>query len=226
MVRRWSYIKDQNSNKNLSFSKLEFVHGEISFLSNVYFRKTVSYNSKLTRKSWAKRKHLSNWMPLQAVLSDWSNDYLFFKKYNKMVLTLNLFKNSFIAFNFLLLKKTSNLIKQNSEGFFYTFPSKRVLMYFARSYSSSYQFLLNVRHTPLMYVSSPNNFQDVRKTLPLLSGSACGWNGQTLFNHNEPLKSQSIELLFAVITNIAFIKNVELYKVFNLLTINTTISHK
>lgn len=220
MVRRWSYIKDQNSNKNLNFSDLSFVHGEVSFLSNVYFRKTISHQSKLTRKSWAKRKHLSNWLPLQSVLSDWSNDYLFFKKYNKMVLTLNLFKNSFLSFNFLLLKKTSTLLKQNSESFFFTFPSKRLLSYFSRNFSSTYKFLINIRHTPLMYISTPESVQDIRKKLPMLGGSSFGWSGQLFFNQQDAAKLHSLELIFATLNNAILIKNVELYKVLTLLTLN------
>lgn len=220
MVRRWSYIKDQNSTKNFNFSDLTFVHGEVSFLANVYFRKTISQQSRLTRKSWAKRKHLSNWLPLQSVLSDWSNDYLFFKKYNKMILTINLFKNSFLSFNFLLLKKTSTLLKQNSEAFFFTFLSKRVLSYFARNFSSTYRFLLNVRHTPLMYVSTPDSVSDVRKKLPMLSGSSFSWGERLFFNQQDLSKTQSLELIFAILHNATFAKNVELYKVFNLLTMN------
>lgn len=221
MVRRWSYITEQNSNKNTSLSSLDFIHGEISFIANVYFRKSVSHHSKLVRKSWAKRRHLSNWLPLQTVLYDWSNDYLFFKKYNRFLLTLNVFKNSFLSLNFLLLKKTSKLISQNCETFFFTFPSKRVLLYFSKLHTSTYGFLLKLKHTPLMYISSPTPAAELKKKLPSVIGSAFTWNGNTLSATQSSGELQAIALIRATLLNLIVAKNLESYKMLTLLVLNT-----
>lgn len=220
MVRRWSYIKEHNSNKNTSLSSLDFVHGEISFIANVYFRKSASHHSKLVRKTWAKRKHLANWLPLQAVLYDWSNDYLFFKKYNRFLLTLNVFKNSFLSVNFLLLRKTSKLISQNCETFFFTFPSKRVLLYFSKLHTSTYSFLLKLKHTPLMYISSPTPVADLKKKLPVVTASSFTWNGSTLSSTQAPGELQALALIRATLLNLIVAKNLESYKMITLLTLN------
>ena len=221
MVRRWSYIKEQNHHTKTSFASLDFVHQEVSFLTNVHFRKSISHNSKLLRKSWAKRKHLANWLPLQSVLSDWSNDYLFFKKYNRMVLTFNIFRNSFISLNFLLLKKTATLIQQSSESFFFTFPTKRTLAYFTRVNPSTYSFLTSLKNTPLMYISSPTGLSTIKQQAPFLAGGALSWHGDTFSNPQIQHKERAIELLYACFLNISIIKHVEIYKLFNMLILTT-----
>ena len=129
MVRRWSYLNSINNIFFNQYKSLNFVHYEQSFKTNIVFKKEISPLSLITRKSWSRRKHLTNWLIYQNVLTDWSKDYIFFKKYNKFTLVYRMFKNSFFSYNLFLIKKLNVSASVGSEKIIFSSLTSKISKY-------------------------------------------------------------------------------------------------
>lgn len=121
MVRRWSYLNNLNNFFFIKSSKKPVVFTQVSHLLNfkitTYYRKRMFFPdiTKIIRKNFFRRKHLNNWIVYQNIITFWAKEYLFFKKYSKILLALFLWKNNYIMNNLLLIKKfnTNSLLKLN-----------------------------------------------------------------------------------------------------------------
>ena len=115
MVRRWSYLNQINLSvgqkliANSSPNSLLKGHHQVAFKATTYYRKPM-YNptiTKLTRKSFFRRKHLNSWFIYQNILTLWAKEYLFFRKYSRVVLSFFFFKNNFLTYNLLVHTNSS-----------------------------------------------------------------------------------------------------------------------
>jgi len=218
MIRGWSYVNQLNNIFFDKYSDLNFIHYELTFKSNVYFRKNIKSITKLSRKSWSRRKHLNNWLIYQNVFSNWSNDYLFFKQYSKFVFNYQLLKYSFLTYNFMVLKKKNNLYIKNVESFISSSFLNRLLNYFNRLNFNSYLFLTKLKNNQWFFISSFNNISLTKhiSTInhnPLYSTSQLNYYS-TVFNNT---RSEYIKQILDNIFNIVLKKSTEIYKILNLL---------
>lgn len=164
MIRRWSYLNSLNYIFSSKYKTLNFVYYEQSFKTNIFFKKNINAISTLSRKSWSRRKHLHNWMVYQNIFSDWSSDYLFFKQFNNFIFNYQLFKNSFVCYNTLILKKLTPLTSVGMEKFTYSALTKKIISY-NRNFPMStnfYRFLGNYRGVSWLYVTTCSNVDDFK----------------------------------------------------------------
>jgi len=218
MVRGWSYVNQLNSVFFDKYSDLNFVHYESTFKSNTYFKKNITSITKLSRKSRSRRKHLNNWLVYQNVLSNWSNDYLFFKQYSKFVFNHQILKYSFLTYNFMVLKKTNNSYIKNVEDFLSSSFLNRLSNYFNRLNFNSYLFFKKFKNNQWFFISS---FSDTNliKAISTINPNPLYYTSQlnfypTTFNNNQ---IEYIKQILNEIFNIILKKNIEMYKILSLL---------
>ena len=218
MIRGWSYVNRLNNTFFGKYSDLNFIHYESTFKSNIHFKKSVNSISKLSRKSWSRRRHLTNWIVYQNVFSNWSNDYLFFKHYNKSVFNYQLLKNSFLTYNFMILKKTNNSYIKGIESFISSSFVNKLFSYFNKLNFNSYLFLRKLKNNLWFFISSTDKVNLI-KTInsinynPLYSTSQLNYYPIELKNN----KLDYLTIILNTIFNIILLKNVEFYKVISLL---------
>lgn len=181
MIRRWSYLNNINHIFFDQYRLLNFVHYEQSFKTNIVFRREINPISAISRKSWSRRKHLTNWLIYQNVLTDWSKDYLFFKKYNRFTFIFQMFKNTFFSYNTFLIKKLNISSTVGSETILFSSVISKIIRYCSKQSSNFYMFLRNYKNINWLYITTPkkitNNNPLVGNLInPILSTS------QTLFN--------------------------------------------
>jgi hypothetical protein len=164
MIRRWSYLNSLNYIFSSKYKTLNFVYYEQSFKINIFFKKNINSISTLSRKSWSRRKHLHNWIIYQNIFSDWSSDYLFFKQFNNLVFNYQLFKNSFVCYNTLIMKRLNPLTSVGMEKFTYSSLTKKIISYNLNlpMFTNFYQFLGNYRNVSWFYVTTCNNVDDFK----------------------------------------------------------------
>jgi len=218
MVRGWSYVNQLNNIFFDKYSYLNFIHYESTFKSNVYFKKNTKSITKLSRKSWSRRKHLTNWLVYQNVFSNWSNDYLFFKQYSKFIFNYQLLKHSFLTYNFMLLKKKNNFYIKNVESFISSSFLNRLSNYFNKLNFNSYLFLKKFKNNQWFFISSfsDTNIIKYNNTInnnTIYSTSQLNYY-PTVFNNT---RSDYIKQILDTVFNIILKKNTEIYKILNLL---------
>lgn len=218
MVRRWSHLNNINSNffsgtyKNTN--DLLSRHNMTTFKSTTYYRNKLYVQdiTKIRRKSFFRRRHLSNWLPYFFVLNNWALDYLFFRKYSKTLLAINLTKNNYIVYN------NSNLLNSTVgetpqfNGFFITFLSSRVFNY-CNSYKTGFLFFKkNISNRNLMLSSTLSDSfvtkTNVNKDLILLKV-----NG-TMYTDPRLLKNTPVMLVPALIFRLHLSLNLSYYNTF------------
>lgn len=120
MVRRWSCVNNINV-KLTFFSSTYFLKKRYKFIN---FKASVSlkrFNKKYTkfkRKAFNRLKHLTNWSFYHNVFNEWSKNYYFFKKINKNQFLNDMFRYSFMFYNFIFLRNDATLANPWTFSFF------------------------------------------------------------------------------------------------------------
>jgi len=213
MVRRWSYLNNINDIFFNQYNKLTFTHYQQNFKNTTVFRKEISQLSSLSRKSWARRKHLTNWIIYQNVLTDWSNEYLFFKQYNRSTLSFQLFSNSFLTQNQLLIKKLTASTSLGTEKVILGTITSKITQYTLKSNSFVSHFLRNYKNINWMYVTYPRNAFMSPDLLALFQ--PIFYISQSTFyqSNNVAPYTTYLQTIFNLLFQIIVLKIVELYKV-------------
>jgi hypothetical protein len=214
MIRRWSYLNNINHIFFEQYRLLNFVHYEQSFKMNIVFRKEINYISTISRKSWSRRKHLTNWLIYQNVLTDWSKDYLFFKKYNRFILIFQLFKNNFFSYNNFLIKKLNVSSTSGSETIVFSSLTSKIIRYCSKNFNQFYMFLHKYKNINWLYVTTPQYIDNNPSLIANLANPIFA-SSQTLFNLYT--KSNELSIWFWVIyknlfTNVC-VQLLTLYKI-------------
>lgn len=195
------------------YKSLNFVHYEQSFKTNIVFRKEISQLSTISRKSWSRRKHLTNWLIYQNVLTDWSKDYLFFKKYNRFSLIFQMFRNSFLSYNTFLIKKLNVSSSSGSEKIVFSTLSSKIINYCSKYSSNFYTFLQYYRNINWLYVTTPTKLELIKPQITTLLNPILH-TSQSTFNYYNTDTNKTI--WFQIIYQSLFIttmsKLMELYK--------------
>jgi hypothetical protein len=220
MIRRWSYVNNINTSFFNKYLDLNFVHYETTFKANIHFKKNIPHISKLSRKSWARRRHLTNWIVYQNVFSNWSNDYLFFKQYSKFIFNYQLFKNSFLTFNLFILKKNNNSYIKGIESFVSSSFVNKISNYFNNSSYTSYLFFQKLKQNSWMFISIPGEQTIAQITDNINLNPIYGVYQKNFFpvvvNNN---KIDLIEYIWSNLWSLILFKSIEIYKIITILTL-------
>jgi hypothetical protein len=213
MIRRWSYLNNINNVFFDQYKLLNFVYYEQSFKNNIVFRKEINLISTISRKSWSRRKHLTNWLIYQNVLTDWSKDYLFFKKYNRFTLIFQMFKNTFFSYNIFITKKLSVSSTIGVENILFSTLTSKIIRYCSKYSSNFHSFLQNYKNINWLYITTPIKFDNNNPSFgvlfnPILATSQSIFNSYTV--HHE--SSVWFWLIYQNLFTNSVSKLIELYK--------------
>jgi hypothetical protein len=164
MVRKWSCINTLNTpfyfayfRRPVTGLRVLFVYQELAFLDSTLFRKKLARQpiSKLRRLGWAHRKHQAEWFLYRNILAHWAQDYKFFRRYNRFILLLHLFKNSYFVFNLPLMMNVSIGEIEDYRSVQIASLVSRTMRYFHSLNPSFYQFFRAFQCLEWAYATSP-----------------------------------------------------------------------
>ena len=153
MVRRWSYINSLNCNQLLISRSIPKASVDTNLNTLMYLKKRYALATKLTRRQWARRKHLHNWIAPLNVLKDWAKSYRFYRNVSKLVYFQFFTKNSFIAFNLVSARNSIPALYKGSESILTGSYSKRVLRLLTVYSNSRSKFFTNFGYTRVLTIS-------------------------------------------------------------------------
>ena len=174
MVRRWSYINAINSSYTHRFDSKRQSTFSVTVKATMYFRKPYSVPTVLSRRRWARRKHLYSWLPLSNIIKSWAQTYRFMRNYLKAVMRSHLFKSSFIAFNLVSLKNIAPSAHKGLETIVLSSAARKTLRYFSTKLSPRMTSLLHFKNANIAFLSLNSELPDVSQhfdtgyTVPLL----------------------------------------------------------
>lgn len=164
MVRRWAYLN--NINKPFTFSyfkgsnegrRVRFVYQELAFFDTTLFRKKLTRQAatKFRRLGWLHRKHRAEWVLYRNLLINWSQDYRFFRRYNRFLLLLHMFKNSYFLFNLPLMANVAVSEVNEFRSVHVASVVARTMRYFCPLNPLFYKFFTVFRSMTWLYASTP-----------------------------------------------------------------------
>jgi hypothetical protein len=185
---------------------------------------SITYVTRISRRSWGRRKHLHTWIAYNNVIKEWSQDYLFFRKLNKSVLVLGVGSHSYILVNLLLCNTSIAPEIEGLERFMITNFTAKVSTYCKRyasgAFSGFFNFFLQSYNTTWLYATAFVGFDELQKSSPLADDLLLLTSQSTFWP--EQVRSSVFEW-FTVLINClftaAFIKAQAVYKLFVLLTL-------
>ena len=98
MVRRWSFIGRINKLLYPSYTPLHHYLVDANVNSVMYLRKSHSFFTQTRRRSWARRKHLYNWLVGSSLLKFWAKRYRIYRNTHKFIQNVFAMRTSFITF--------------------------------------------------------------------------------------------------------------------------------
>jgi len=223
MVRRWSPVNLINCYTESSSRVFDRGSGVVAFKENLHFKKKIRTFSYVTRRSWARRKHINQWLVYHNILVNWASDYRFFTRYTRAMLVHNLFKNSFLTYNFLMLKKLPSSSFPGAEDFVYSFTTKKVFNYFLKYQATSFNIFHLIRNYNIFVLSHPHassslgakGITQLQPTYQFAQNTITTPNWRPTAQNTQPLV-QILDLL----SQLTLIKSTELYKMYTLLMLS------
>jgi len=218
MIRRWSYINSLNNfkwtNGSMDYKYLSFSLHKTTFKDTTYYRRKIRYLSRLARRSWARRKHLGNWVFYQNILNDWSQDYLFFRKYNRFILNVQLFKNSFFVYNLLIITKIGIANFIGSEKVMISSLINRVSRYYSRINPSFWTIPNNFRCMSWLYVTTNLATEELKTQSPFATDPVFTYYQTAFFTQMPVIHSINwVNTILNYFFQIIFNKICEIYKI-------------
>ena len=221
MVRRWSCINLINSHSTFMFRTFQAASSEVLFKENLSFKKELRKVSFMTRKSWSRRKHMNQWLIYHNILVNWASDYRFFKRYTKAMLVQNLFTNSFLTYNFLMLRNTPSTSFKGAEHFLYSFTTKKVYNYFLKYQATKFNIFNLVRNYNLIVLTQPSFLSALTPTSVTHINTTYKFSQNTLFSPKlNTSDSKYILDICNLLNYLVIINSTNLYKVLTLLTLS------
>lgn len=222
MVRRWSYLNLINTTFSSEHKALAFAHHYVTFKATTYYRKSIHRITKLSRRSWSRRKHIHNWLLYQNLVANWAQDYLFFRKYNRWALTLNLFRNSYLTHNLLIIKSASTPDFDGSEEVVVSNLVRRIIRYSSKLNAQMYRFFHKYVGIEWMYVTTPLNIVKGPESSELADSiTHLVYQSQYYSEGMDLSLTHWLQFLINLLFTHHLMKTIELYKVFTLLTLTT-----
>jgi len=222
MVRRWSYLNLINTTFSSEHKALAFAHHYVTFKATTYYRKSIHRITKLSRRSWSRRKHMHNWLLYQNLVANWAQDYLFFRKYNRWALTLNLFRNSYLTHNLLILKSASTSDFAGAEEAVVSNFVRRIIRYSSKLNAQMYRFFHKYVGMEWMYVTTPLSIVKVQESSELADSiTHLTYQSQYYVEEMDLSLTHWLQFLINLMFTHNLMKTIELYKMFTLLTLTT-----
>lgn len=153
MVRRWSYINSINCSSLTTTRRIHKASIDVNLNALMYLKKRYSYATKITRKQWARRKHVNNWIAASNILKNWASAYKFYKNTAKITYNQFFTANTFIAFNVVASLNSTPAILKGSEDVFTSSYTRRVLNYYKIYSNPRLKFLQLYKNTRPLNVS-------------------------------------------------------------------------
>ena len=153
MVRRWSYINFINCGPLVVSPSIPKAAVNANMNTLMYLKKRYTPATKLTRKQWARRKHMHNWLPPMNILKDWAKVYRFHRNHSKVVYYQFFTKNSFMAFSLVSARSSIPSLHKGSEDVITGMYTKRLLRSFRRYSNPRISFLYSTRYARLLLIS-------------------------------------------------------------------------
>ncbi len=229
MVRRWSYINSVNTIGDASFGGMRHAAFDATITATMYLRKSYSVPTKLTRRRWARRKHIYGWLPLANIVKDWAHAYRFYRNYNKVVFNQHLTRNSFIAFSLISVKNSIPCLHKNSELLVVGTFSSKILRYFTHFMNPRIRLLRlfgNINPSIVSYdpkYSPLAEVNDYTFVTPLLGHQVTTTEHLELGNKNP---SQLTQLILPLVQKLSFRGAYGLYRLLTLLTLSRCFAHR
>ena len=179
MVRRWSYINSINSRNTSTARAVQKASFDANMNTLMYLKKRYSFPTKITRKQWARRKHIHNWITYLNVLKDWAKSYRLYRNHNKVVYYQFFTKNTFLAFNLVAARNSIPALNKGSEDVFTGTYTRRILsrfkvysnprLRFLERFASSHVLPSSI-YVPDAYSNQPTTFfENNTAVIPLLT---------------------------------------------------------
>lgn len=224
MVRRWSYLNRVNfslftNNKSnlkpvLNILKITTFKATTYYWEELYFQNITL----IKRRSYLRRKHINSFILYQNLLTLWSNDYIFFRKYSRSILVYNLHKYNFLLQSIFMAKSldVSNFL--GFEELKVTFFSKRLLTFCSYRSLVLIPFILLYKG-PYLYASSLIDYSNHLSTNHFLKDEPIyPYVGNSIFY--APIKKgigNPINYLSSVINNLFSAQLIKYYQLVILL---------
>jgi hypothetical protein len=153
MVRRWSHINFINCGPLVALQSVPKASVDANMNTLMYLKKRYTPSTKLTRKQWARRKHVHNWLAPMNILKDWAKVYRFHRNHSKVVYYQFFTKNSFIAFSLVSAQSSIPSLYKGSEDVITGMYTKRLLRFFKRYPNPRLSFLYSNKCARVLLVS-------------------------------------------------------------------------
>lgn len=227
MVRRWSYLNYLNTTslqtKVYNHKPLLSAHHTTIFKATTHYRRKLYKQelTKLVRKSFFRRRHLHGWLIYQNILVSWARDYLFFRRYSRILLGLNTYKNNYLIHNVLIFKNLHMGDLINFSHFSVTNLVKNVTKYCLLGGTHLFAFTRWYTDVSWFYISSPYNNILLKKLFPKAEEPLYHlYQGQLAALGKKKQVNNVIELLLQLLHKASLAKTIELYKIFILCSIS------
>ena len=160
MVRKWSYLETRDL--ELDVQSLESASGLYHFK---VFRKTTRFKkfnkgiTRMVRKSYARRKHRTNWLVLSYITKSWVTNYLKMRQFERFYSALGRFQLDAFSSNFDVFSMRLSAIV-NYNGINILSCSKKILgRYINQSHGAA--FLKNPTKNTNSAIVQVSNVQDL-----------------------------------------------------------------
>ena len=153
MVRRWSYINFINCGPLVVSPSMPKASVDANMNTLMYLKKRYTPATKLTRKQWARRKHMHSWLPPMNILKDWAKVYRFHRNHSKVVYYQFFTRNSFMAFSLVSARSSIPSLHKGSEDIIAGMYTKRLLRAFHRYSNPRISFLYSAKYSRVLLIS-------------------------------------------------------------------------
>lgn len=231
MVRRWSYLNYVNILYD-NYIPLDYASQVVTFKITTSYRRRLfpHEHSRPSRRFYARLKRLSTALHYNNILSNWSEDYLFFKKYNRFILTYKMFKHSYLVHNLLLFKKSPIYTLPGSENVIASYLVYSISKYFLNSNPSFFAPFIRYKGGQLLYITTdniitepvvaelkPTKSEELLAEVPVYSVHESSWYLDSNIDLDETFIFQT---LISSCYEITFQRIMEIYKIIILLFLN------
>ena len=195
MVRRWSYINSINSYNTTPFQTMQKATFDTTMNTTMYLRKVYAPATRLTRKQWARRKHIHNWLAHSNVLKDWARSYRFHKNHNKLAYYQFFTKTSFLAFNVIGARNSIPALHKGSENLVTGSFSRRVFKYFQLHSNPRFSFLRFFKNSRLLavsYYALEDNYLSLKENTTIVPLFSDNLTSVTPYDHTSSSQASAL----------------------------------
>jgi hypothetical protein len=222
MVRRWSYLNLLNSSHlvlDANYMKHMRSHMFRTFKATTFFRRRLYLEgpSKLTRKSYYHRRRVNNSLFYYNVMVNWSQDYLFFRKYSRELLMLGASTYNYLIQNTLVYSSTPLNELPGYESFQFTYFVNSVVKYCLNTSKFSIPSLYALSKNSFIYTTSTRLIQSSKKQKMIFDDPTYQLVNKRLFEPTYQGLSFSCGSLFNLLFRNYIVNLTNLYRILTLL---------